>query len=349
MMSLPVSVLDLSLIDAGSTSAQALRNTITLGQEAERLGFQRIWLAEHHNSPGIASSTPEVMIGQVARATTSIHVGYGGVMLPNHVPLKVAETFRVHEALFPGRIDLGIGRAPGTDTLTALALRRDPQTLNADDYPQQILELLAFDDGSFPPEHPFRQIKAVPADVRLPPVWLLGSSDFSSQLSAELGLGFAFAAHINATAAVPAMRLYRERFKPSSRRATPHAILTVAVAVGEDDAHAEYLAKTLELSFLILRTGRSAPAVSPDEAMAYPYTEAERQFAAGFRQMHIVGGPERVKAHLDQLIAETQADELMVTTMVYSHDERVRVLERVAKMYDLQPSEATVPATAAGA
>lgn len=347
-MSLPVSVLDLSIVDAGSSGPQALRNTIATGKAAEALGFKRIWLAEHHNTPSIACSTPEIMIGQVARETTHIRVGSGGIMLPNHVPLKVVETFRVNEALFPGRIDLGIGRAPGTDTLTALALRRDPNALNAEDFPQQVLELLAFDDENFPEDHPFRNIKATPVDVRLPPIWLLGSSGFSSQLAAELGLGFAFAAHINPVSAVPAMRAYRERFQPSTRRQTPHAILAVSVAIGEDDEHAEYLAKTLELSFLRLRTGRFGPAVSPEEAAAYPYTDAERELAAGFRNMHIVGGPERVKARLDQLIEETQADELMVATMVFSHDERVRSLERIAKLYDLTPYEAAIPATAAG-
>lgn len=348
-MSLPVSVLDLSYVDSGSSGPQALRNTIAAGKAAEALGFKRIWLAEHHNTESIASSAPELMIGQIARETTHIRVGSGGIMLPNHVPLKVAETFRVNEALFPGRIDLGIGRAPGTDTLTALALRRSREALNAEDFPQQVLELLAFDEDNFPEDHPFRQIKAVPVDVPLPPIWLLGSSGFSSQLAAELGLGFAFAAHINAAAAVPAMTAYREQFQHTGRFEKPHSILTVAVAIGEDDEHAEYLAKTLELSFLRLRTGRFGPAVSPEEAAAYPYTDAERGLAAGYRNMHIIGGPERVKARIDELLEATQADELMVTTMVYSHDERMRSLERIAKLFDLKPYEAAIPATAAGA
>src|SRR5581483_8588571 len=192
-MAFPLSVLDLSLIDAGSNSAQALQNTIELARTADQLGYTRHWLAEHHNSPGIASSPPEVMIAAVARETTRIHVGSGGVMLPNHTPLKVVDNFRIREALYPGCVDLGIGRAPGTDQVTALALRRSKAALGADDFPEQLAELLAFSTGEFPEEHPFRSIAPSPNDVELPPIWLLGSSGFSSQLAATLGLGFAFA------------------------------------------------------------------------------------------------------------------------------------------------------------
>src|SRR6185436_8933681 len=208
-MSIPLSILDVSPVPSGSSSSQALRNTIDLARFADTRGFTRYWLAEHHNSGGIASTTTDIRIGQVARETSHIRVGSGGVMLPNHSPLKVAESFRLLEALYPDRIDLGIGRAPGTDMMTALALRRSREALEADDFPQELGELLAFSMGTFPAEHPFKKITAYPNDVQLPPIWLLGSSGFSSQLSAELGMGFAFAHHINGNFAVPAMKLYR--------------------------------------------------------------------------------------------------------------------------------------------
>src|SRR5947209_7331894 len=188
-MALPLSILDLSPIPAGSTAGQALRNTIDLARLADRLGYTRYWLAEHHNIPGLASPAPEIVIGAVARETARLRIGSGGIMLPNHTPLKVVETFRVLEALYPGRIDLGIGRAPGTDQLTALALRRSREALTADDFPAQLAELLAFAADQFPEGHPFQAVHAMPMDVPLPPIWLLGSSDYSAQVAAMIGVG----------------------------------------------------------------------------------------------------------------------------------------------------------------
>ena len=228
-----LSILDLSPITAGSSSAEAVRDSVELAVLAERLGYHRVWYAEHHNSPGLASGVPELMIEHVASRTSTIRVGAGGVMLPNHAPLRIAEVFRLLEALHPGRIDLGLGRAPGTDTMTAFAMRRSREALTADDYPELLAELIAFDDGAFPGDHPFRTIRPVPVDTKLPPVWLLGSSDFSGRLAAEAGLGFAFAAHINAAGAIPTLRAYREAFVPSERYPEPHSILTVSVTVGE--------------------------------------------------------------------------------------------------------------------
>ena len=196
-MTLPLSILDLCPIESGSTSSAALRNSERLAQAAEDLGYTRYWFAEHHNSVGLASGSPEVMIAHIASKTRTIRVGSGGVMLPNHAPLRIAEAFHVLEALHPGRIDLGLGRAPGTDTLTAYALRRSEEALRVDQYPELLGELLALDNHSFPEDHPFRKISVTPADVRLPPIWLLGSSDFSGQFAAEVGLGFSFASHIN--------------------------------------------------------------------------------------------------------------------------------------------------------
>jgi luciferase family oxidoreductase group 1 len=335
-MALPLSILDLSPVDSGSTQAQALHNTIEAARLADRLGYTRYWLAEHHNLPSVASSTPEIMIGQVARDTTRIRVGSGGIMLPNHTPLKVAESFRVLEALYPERIDLGIGRAPGTDPVTALALRRSREALGADDFPAQLAELLAFSTGEFPRDHPFRSVVAVPSDVSLPPIWLLGSSDFSAQLAAALGLGFAFAHHINPFDAVPAMRDYRQQFTPSAYLAAPHAIITTAVICGESDARAEELASSMDLSWVRLRSGRSGPIPSVAEAQAYRYTDAELALVRANRARRLVGGPSRVRAQLEELVDQTQADEVMVTTLIHGQAERLRSYQLLADVFGLQ-------------
>src|SRR4051794_5833240 len=244
---LRLSVLDVSPIPSGSTAAEALRHTLDLARLADALGYTRYWLAEHHNSAGIASSAPEVMIGHVASVTSRLRVGSGGVMLPNHSPLKVAEWFRVLEALHPGRIDLGLGRAPGTDGLTAFALRRSREAMAVDDFPEQLAELLGYLGEDLPAEHPFSQIVAVPQGVPMPPVWLLGSSDFGARAAAAYGLGFAFAHHINPSFALPALRLYREGFKPVANLPAPQAILGVSVITAPSDEEAEHLAASLDL------------------------------------------------------------------------------------------------------
>jgi luciferase family oxidoreductase group 1 len=218
---IPLSLLDLSPVAAGSSGAVALRNSLDLARLADRLGYTRYWVAEHHNLASIASSAPDIMIGQIAAATTRMRVGSGGVMLPNHAPLMVAERFKVLEALFPGRIDLGLGRAPGTDPVTSYALRRRQDAAGEDDFLQRFQELLLFEDSAFPEGHPFRAVHAMPADVKLPPVWLLGSSGYSAQLAGMVGAGFSFAHHFSDYDAVSAMLSYREAFKPSAWRPTP--------------------------------------------------------------------------------------------------------------------------------
>jgi luciferase family oxidoreductase group 1 len=337
-MPIPLSVLDVSPIPSGSDARQALQNTLELAQLADRLGYTRYWLAEHHNSPGIASSAPEILIGHLARATTQIRVGSGGVMLPNQVPLKVVETFRLLEALYPGRIDLGIGRAPGTDTLTALALRRSQEALRTDDFPQQLAELLAFAGGGFPSDHPFRSIIAAPGDVPLPPVWLLGSSDFSAGLAAQLGLGFAFARHINPPWAVPGLRAYRAQFQPSDYLQQPYAILTLSVICAEREAEVEEMALSLDLSWLRLRTGNPGPFPSPAEARAYPYTPVERAQVPTNRARHILGTPSTVRSQILDLVEQTQADEVMVLTMTHDQRARLRSYELLAEAFALQPA-----------
>jgi luciferase family oxidoreductase group 1 len=254
-------------------------------------------------------------------------------MLPNHAPLKVAETFRVLEALHPGRIDLGIGRAPGTDPVTATALRRSRDGVEAEDFPQRFGELLAFSGDGFPEEHPFRSVVAMPSDVRLPPLWLLGSSGYSARAAGEMGLGYAFAAHFSPADPAPAMRAYRESFEPSKNFGRPSAILAVAAICGETGEHAEELASSMELAWVHMRSGSPGPLPSPEEAMAYPYTPPERRLADAYRSMQVVGDAQTVRAHIEELAAHTAADEVMITTNVYDHGERLRSYERVAAAF----------------
>jgi luciferase family oxidoreductase group 1 len=330
-----LSILDVSPVSSGSDGAQALRNTLDLARLADRLGYERYWLAEHHNLPSIASSAPEIMIGHVAGVTKRIRVGAGGIMLPNHAPLKVAETFQVLEALHPGRIDLGIGRAPGTDPVTATALRRSSDGLGAEDFPQRFGELLAFSGEGFPEDHPFRSVVAMPADTGLPPIWLLGSSGYSAQAAGQMGFGYGFAAHFSPADPAPAMRAYRESFESSESFERPSAILAVAVVCGETDEHARMLATSMELAWVRMRSGNPGPLPSPEEAMAYPYTPAERHLAEAYRFMQVVGDPLIVRARLEELAERTAADEVMVTTNVYDHAERLRSYERLAEVFDI--------------
>src|ERR1700742_701306 len=242
---LPISVLDLSPITTGHSGAEALRNSLDLAQLADRLGYTRYWVAEHHNLPSVASSAPDIMIGQIAALTRRMRVGSGGVMLPNHAPLVVAERFKVLEALFPGRIDLGLGRAPGTDPLTSVALRRRQDMRDDDDFLERFQEMMLFETRGFPEGHPFRNVRAMPQDVALPPIYLLGSSGYSAQLAAHVGAGFAFAHHFSDFDRVGPMTAYRDQFKPSPAFETPHAILAVHAVVADSDAEADRLASSV--------------------------------------------------------------------------------------------------------
>ncbi len=334
-MDLGLSVLDVSPVSSGSDGARALRNTLELARLTDRLGYRRYWLAEHHNLPSIASSAPEIMIGHVANVTERMRVGAGGIMLPNHAPLKVAETFRVLEALHPGRIDLGIGRAPGTDPVTAAALRRSPDGLEADDFPQRFGELLAFSGDGFPEEHPFRSVIAMPSDVGLPPIWLLGSSGYSARAAGQMGLGYAFASHFSPADPSSALLAYRESFEPSEDFERPSAILAVAVICGETDEHAERLASSMELAWVRMRSGNPGPLPRPEEALAYPYAPAERRLADAYRSMQVAGDPRSVRARIEELAEHTAADEVMVTTNVYDHAERLRSYELLGEVFQI--------------
>jgi luciferase family oxidoreductase group 1 len=343
-------VLDLAPVSSGSTTRQALRNTIALAQHAEALGYHRYWLAEHHNMPGIASSSPAVLIGQVAAATSTLRVGSGGVMLPNHPPLVVAEQFGMLTALYPERIDLGLGRAPGTDPRTAAALRRSAAPLSADDFPQQLGELINYFIED-PAAYGNGQLHAVPAAGNQPTIWLLGSSDYSARLAGMLGMPFAFAHHFSSANTLPAARAYRDNFSPSAALDEPYLMIAASVLAAEDDERARYLAAPGGLSFLRLRQGRPGPVPSPEETAAYEYTDIERLIIEDRMSGQIIGGPETVRRGVSELLAATGASELMVTTQAHDPADRLRSYELLAGLWpnrstgestDQQPGEAEV-------
>jgi luciferase family oxidoreductase group 1 len=337
---LPLSVLDLSVVTTATRPAAALRNSIDLARHVDELGYVRYWLAEHHNLASVASPAPDVMIGQIAAVTKDIRVGSGGVMLPNHAPLVVAERFKMLEALFPGRIDLGLGRAPGTDGATAYALRSRLDRREGDDFLERLHELTLWETRNFPQGHPYNNVVAMPDDTPLPPIWLLGSSDYSSELAAQVGMGFSFAHHFATHDAADAMTNYRAHFKPSVWRSMPHAILAVAAVAAETDAEAERLASSMDLNRLRRDRGQYLPLPSPEEALAYPYTDAERASVLRNRSQLFVGSPMTVMQKLEPLISASQPDELMVITAVYDHEARKKSYSLLADAFGLE-KEAT--------
>ena len=330
MASLPLSVLDLTPVPSGASGRQALENSVDLARAADGWGYRRYWLAEHHNLPGMASSAPEILIDRIAGATTRIRVGSGGIMLPNHSALHVAETFKVLEALHPGRIDLGIGRAPGTDGLTAMALRRSADPPGAEDFPAQLMELIGLGGDGLPEEHPFHGVRAEPVDVPLPPIWMLGSSDYGARVAAALGMGFAFARHMNPRGAEEAMGLYREGFRPTPELPEPHAILAVSAICADDRERARELAMSLALGVVRMRRGRPAPLPSPEEAAAYPYDAHEQEQVRRYLRAQILGAPDEVAEQIAALVEQTAADEVMVMTSVHDHGARLSSYERIA-------------------
>ncbi|MCI4061706.1 LLM class flavin-dependent oxidoreductase [Micromonospora sp. R77] len=326
MTDVPLAVLDLAPVAAGASAGEALRHTTELARRTEELGYRRFWVAEHHNMPAIASSAPAVLLAHLAANTSTIRLGSGGVMLPNHAPLVVAEQFGTLEALHPGRIDLGIGRAPGTDQVTALALRRTMEGLSAEGFPRELADLMNYFSGEQP-----GPITATPGRGQQPAIWLLGSSGFSAQLAGLLGLPFSFAHHFSAQNTIPALALYRQHFRPSQWLDRPYAMVAVNAVCAETDERAHWLAGPAGLSFLKLRSGRPEPLATPEEAAAYPYTELEREFVAQRREGQATGSPETVARQLGELVARTGADELMLTTMVYDVADRVRSFELIAE------------------
>jgi luciferase family oxidoreductase group 1 len=326
---IPFSVLDLSPITQGGDAGQALRNTLDLARHAERWGYQRYWLAEHHNMTGIASAATAVAIGYVAGGTQRIRVGAGGIMLPNHAPLVIAEQFGTLESLYPGRIDLGLGRAPGSDQVTARALRRGLGG-DADAFPQDVVELMAY----LSPAAPGQPVRAVPGAGLNVPIWILGSSLFGAQLAAALGLPFAFASHFAPDQMMHAIELYRQRFRPTDERPTPRVMLGLNVFAADDDAEARRLFSSLQQAFLNLRQGRPGPLPPPVEDFDERLLPQERAMLAHALSCSVVGSPETVRRGIARFIAETGADEIMVTAQMFDHAARLRSFEITASVRD---------------
>jgi luciferase family oxidoreductase group 1 len=326
----PLSVLDLCPVPTGESAAEALRRSVDLARHVEQWGFTRYWVAEHHNMPGIASSAPAVLVGLIASATSVIRVGSGGVMLPNHAPLTVAEQFGTLEALHRGRIDLGIGRAPGTDRATARALRRGADGLPAADFAGQLAELRAYFAGQSATENSAGQIRAIPAEGNEPAVWLLGSTGYSAELAGLLGLPFAFAYHFSPANARPALALYRRTFTPTAALAEPYCLISVSVLCADDAATAHWLHGSSRLSMLRLRAGHPSTLPSPEEAARRPYSAAEQTVIAEATGSHVVGDQATVIESLDRLAASTGADEVMVTTSAFAHADRLTSYELLA-------------------
>jgi len=329
-----LSVLDLSPIIAGGDAALALRNTLDLARHAERLGYRRYWLAEHHNMPGIASAATAVVIGHVAGGTSTIRVGSGGVMLPNHAPLVIAEQFGTLESLYPGRIDLGLGRAPGTDQTTARALRR--YNTAADNFPQDVVELQSY----FEPTEPGQVVQAVPGAGLRVPIWLLGSSLFSAQLAAALGLPFAFAAHFAPDHLQDALAIYRQRFTPSAQLERPYVMLGVNVFAAATDADARRHFTSLQQAFVNLRRGRPAPLPPPVDSIEGLWSPMEQAMLAHSLRYAIVGAPDTVERGLAAFIREHRPDEIMATAQMFDHAARLRSFEIVAAVRDALAAKA---------
>jgi len=328
LASVPLSVLDLSPIIQGGDAALALKNSLDLAQHTEKWGYRRYWVAEHHNMPGIASAATSVVIGHIAGGTSTIRVGAGGIMLPNHAPLVIAEQFGTLAALFPGRIDLGVGRAPGTDQRTALALRRTLQG-DIDDFPKDVLELIAY-MGDPQPGQP---VRAIPGQGSKVPVWMLGSSTYGAQLAAALGLPYAFASHFAPEQLTQALELYRAQFRPSPFLDKPYVMLGINVVAANTDAEAKFLFTSLQQAFVNLRTGNPGPLPPPiaDISSIFfdPRIEAILRSVLSLAQ---VGSPETVKAGVEAFIAQHKPDELMVTGQIFDHTARLRSYEILSRI-----------------
>jgi luciferase family oxidoreductase group 1 len=331
-MSLPLSILDLAPVPEGTTSPEALQNIVSLARLGDELGYTRVWYAEHHGMPSIASSSPEVLIATAAANTTRIRVGSGGVMLPNHVPLRVVETYRTLNGLHPGRIDLGIGRAGGSDGRTLSALR----STDGNDFPHELAEMLAFEQESFPLGHPYAQIRVVPEHVALPPVFLLGSSGASAHAAGELGVGYSFAAHFSAAPPRPAFDAYRAAFRPSAQMERPHTILALSALVAPTDDEAAFLSTSQALSWALFHSGEVRKLLPPEQASTHAYTPQQQAIVDKQSKLWIVGGPQSVKAEIERQAEAAGADEVMVTTTVWSHEVRLRSYRLLAEAFGLK-------------
>jgi luciferase family oxidoreductase group 1 len=341
-----LSVLDQSPIAEGSNGAQALRDTIDLARLADRLGYHRYWVSEHHGGPMVAGPSPEVLIGPIASATDGIRVGSGGVMLPHYSPLKVAESFTILAALFPGRIDLALGRASGTDPITSYALQRDRRQASPDDFPQQLAELLAYFEDDLPADHPFRHLaKSLPGLPELPVPWLLGSSEQSAIWAAELGLPYAFADFIN-PAGSTITKLYRDRFQPVRSLQAQRTAVGAWVLCAPTDEEAELLASSSQMAIVKLRRNELIAIPPPERAVKFLEAEGIPASGRAGGRRTIVGSPEKVRAGIEELAAEYLADEVIVVTITYDHEARRRSYELLADAFGLEPRAALATASA---
>lgn len=326
---IPLSVLDLAPIAEGSDAGQAIKNSLSLAQHAERLNFQRFWLAEHHGMPGIASAATAVMIGHVAGGTSRIRVGAGGIMLPNHSPLVIAEQFGTLASIYPGRIELGLGRAPGSDQLTARALRRN-LSADADEFPQDVVEL-----QDYLSDEPRQRVRAVPGTGLKVPLWILGSSTFGAQLAAHLGLPYAFASHFAPQQMMQAVEIYRSTFKPSAQLDKPHVMLGFNVFAADSDEQAHLLATSMQKAFVSLRTGRPGKLQPPQAGYLETLPAEALSMLESVLSCSAIGSPATVKRALDAFIARTGADELMITSQIFDHQARLRSYEITAQVHGL--------------
>src|SRR4051812_37085797 len=345
MPDLTLSVLDQSPISEGMTGADALRNSIDLAKLAEELGYSRYWVAEHHGTPMLASASPEALIGPIASATKNIRVGSGGVMLPHYSPLKVAETFSVLSGLFPGRIDLGIGRAPGTDARTTFALQRDRSRAMPDDFPDQLSELIAYLEDDLPAEHPFASLGKLPGRPGKPDLWLLGSSPQSAIWAAQLGIGYSFADFINPNGAEIA-QVYRDRFSAGERLPEPRLSVAVWAVAAETDDEAQRLASSSRMTMQLLRQGRLIPVPPPEKALRFLEQQRQQGGASpgldsrGGGRRGVIGSPGKVREGLEKVATEYGAQEVMVVTITHDHVARRRSYELIAEAFGLKRSAA---------
>ena len=325
---IPLSILDLAMINEGSHAGQSFKNSVDLAQHAEDWGFNRYWLAEHHNMPGVASSATSIIIGHVAQETKEIRVGSGGVMLPNHAPLVIAEQFGTLDAMYPGRIDLGLGRAPGSDQATAYALRRTLQS-GGEDFPQQVEELRKYFAGN-----PTDRVRAFPGAGQNVPIWLLGSSGFSAQLSAELGLPFSFASHFAPQFMMQALQIYHQNFRPSKDLQKPFAMMGVNLIAADTDEKAQFLATSMQQQFLNIRQGKMTQFSPPIEDTHAVWSPFEQEAVAQQSQAPsvIIGSPETVKRKLEEFVEMTKADELIISSGIFDHEERLRSYEILSEI-----------------
>ncbi|PIC65177.1 LLM class flavin-dependent oxidoreductase [Sporosarcina sp. P13] len=327
---IPLSILDLAMINEGSDAGESFKNSVSLAQHAEDWGFNRYWLAEHHNMPGVASSATSVIIGHVAGQTKSIRVGSGGIMLPNHAPLVIAEQFGTLDAMYPGRIDLGLGRAPGSDQATAYALRRTLHS-GGEDFPQQLEELRTYFTGD-----PTDRVRAFPGAGQQLPIWLLGSSGFSAQLAAQLGLPFSFASHFAPAYMMQALQLYHQNFRHSKDLEKPYAMMGINLIAADTDEKAQYLATSMQQQFLNIRQGKMTQFMPPIKDIDATWSPFEQEAVAQQSEAPsvIIGGPETVRRKLEEFIDLTKANELIISSGIFNHEDRLRSYEIISELMD---------------